>query len=87
DSNGYMVNGAGYYLRGLKLDPTTGNPSGSSPSAIQITNDVIPAKATSSITYRASLPTVPATARASASVPGSELLDPAIAPAAASYTT
>lgn len=87
DSNGYMVNGAGYYLRGLKLDPTTGNPSGSSPSAIQITNDVIPAKATSSIIYRASLPTVPATARASASVPGSELIDPGLAPGAAAYTS
>ncbi|QCI63023.1 flagellar hook protein FlgE [Phreatobacter stygius] len=85
DANGYMVNGAGYYLRGLKLDPTTGNPSGSSPTAIQITNDVIPAKSTSAINYRASLPSVPATARYQASVAGSELIDPTLTAGAASY--
>lgn len=78
DSSGYMVNGAGYYLRGLPLDRTTGNPVGSSPVAIRITNDVIPARATTTINYRASLPTVPATASASASTPGSELMAPAL---------
>jgi flagellar hook protein FlgE len=78
DANGYMVNGAGYYLRGLRLDRTTGNPVGSSPVPIQVTNDVIPARATSQINYRASLPTVPATSSASSTVPGSELMDPAL---------
>ncbi len=29
DKNGYLVNGAGYYLMGVPIDPTTGNPSGS----------------------------------------------------------
>ncbi|MBX9993012.1 flagellar hook protein FlgE [Phreatobacter oligotrophus] len=74
DANGYMVNGAGYYLRGLPLDRTTGNPLGSSPVPIQITNDVIPARATDKIKYRASLPTVPKTAQANATA-GSELMD------------
>ena len=33
DKNGYLVNGAGYYLEGVPIDPTTGNPSGSVPQA------------------------------------------------------
>jgi flagellar hook protein FlgE len=77
DANGYMVNGAGYYLRGLRLDATTGNPVGSSPVPIQITNDVIPARATTTIDYRASLPTKPATASTTATA-GSELMDAAL---------
>ena len=27
DKSGYLVNGAGYYLQGVPIDPTTGNPS------------------------------------------------------------
>jgi flagellar hook protein FlgE len=27
DRSGYLVNGAGYFLQGLPIDPTTGNPS------------------------------------------------------------
>ncbi len=73
DANGYMVNGAGYYLRGLPLDRNTGNPLGSSPVPIQITNDVVPARATDVIKYRASLPTTPKTANAT-STAGSELM-------------
>src|SRR5690606_1530598 len=30
NSGGYLVNAAGYYLKGLPIDPVTGNPSGSS---------------------------------------------------------
>lgn len=73
DANGYMVNGANYYLRGLPLDRNTGNPLGSSPVPIQITNDVVPARATDVIKYRASLPTTPKTANATATA-GSELM-------------
>ena len=36
DKSGYLVNGAGYYLEGVPIDPTTGNPSGSSPQVLQI---------------------------------------------------
>lgn len=78
DAKGYMVNGSGYYLRGLPLDRATGNPTGSSLVPIQITNDVVPARATTTINYRASLPASPATANASATVPGSELMAPAL---------
>ena len=36
DKSGYLVNGAGYYLQGVPIDPTTGNPSGSSPQVLKI---------------------------------------------------
>ncbi len=73
DANGYLVNGAGYYLRGLPLDRNTGNPVGSSPAPVRINNDVIPARRTDNLRYRASLPTVPSTANATATA-GSELM-------------
>ncbi len=36
NSQGYMVNGAGYYLEGIPIDATTGNPSGSIPGSSAI---------------------------------------------------
>jgi len=76
DANGYMVNGAGYYLRGLRLDRTTGNPLGSSPVPIQVTNDVIPARASTQINYRASLPTVPGSELMASTLIGSATIGP-----------
>jgi flagellar hook protein FlgE len=76
DKNGYLVNGAGYTLEGFAVDPTTGKPSGSAPKPVQVSDKPLPAVATTSITYAANLPTTPATANASASNPGSELLGP-----------
>lgn len=77
DQNGYMVNAAGYFLNGLPIDPITGNPSGSSPTVIRVSNDFLPAKATTEIDYRANLADFPLTASANATIPGSELIDPA----------
>jgi flagellar hook protein FlgE len=77
DRNGYLVNGAGYFLKGLPLDPVTGNPTGSLPQVIQVTRDLIPAQATSQIQYRANLPSFPNTAAYSPLIPNSELLNPA----------
>jgi flagellar hook protein FlgE len=74
DKDGYLVNGAGYYLQALPVDATTGNPSSNTPVPIQFTNDFVPAKVTQSITYRANLPQFPLTANADPDVPGSELL-------------
>ena len=74
DRNGYLVNGAGYYLKGLTLDPTTGNVTGSLPSVVRITNDFIPARATTTIDYRANLASYPLTADADPTVADSELL-------------
>ncbi len=75
DRNGYLVNAAGYYLKGLPIDEITGNPSGSLPEVIQISNDFLPATPTSRIDYRANLATFPLTTNADANTPNSELLN------------
>lgn len=77
DRNGYLVNGAGYFLKGLPIDPTTGNVTGSLPDVIRVTNDFLPAEATTEISYRANLAKFPLSAQADPNVPGSELLNPA----------
>jgi len=77
DKNGYLVNGAGYYLMGIPIDPTTGNLVGSVPQLLQFQNDFLPAQATSQIEYRANLASYPLTPNSDPSVPGSELLNPA----------
>jgi flagellar hook protein FlgE len=74
DKNGFLVNGAGYYLEGLPIDPTTGNVTGSVPSVLQVSNDFLPAQVTTTIQYRANLAATPLTAAAAGG--GSELLVP-----------
>jgi flagellar hook protein FlgE len=59
NSGGYLVNGAGYYLQGIPIDATTGNPVGSSPQILKFTNDFVPANETTAITYQANLPSSP----------------------------
>jgi flagellar hook protein FlgE len=61
DSNGYMVNGAGYYLMGIPVDPATGAPTASSPQVLQFNNNFLPAQPTTSISYGANLPSAPTT--------------------------
>jgi len=75
DQNGYMVNGAGYYLMGIPIDATTGNLAGSVPSLLQFQNGFLPAEATTVINYRANLASYPMTQDHNTSVPGSELLN------------
>ena len=77
DKDGYLVNGAGYYLMGIPVDPTTGNLSGSVPQLLQFQNDFLPAEPTSQIEYRANLPNYPLTPAHDTDVLGSELIDPA----------
>lgn len=77
DKNGYLVNGAGYYLQGVKIDPSTGNPAGSAPEVLRFQNDFLPSQATTKIDYRANLASYPLTTKHDTSVPGSELLRPA----------
>ncbi len=74
--NGYLVNGAGYYLEGIPIDPTTGNPAGTAVAPLQFQNNFLAASATTKINYALNLPSVPVTAASSPSVPNSELLDP-----------
>jgi len=77
DKNGYLVNGAGYFLMGIPVDPSTGNLVGSVPQLLQFQNDFLPAQATTQIEYRANLADYPASApNADPDIPRSELLDP-----------
>lgn len=77
DAQGYLVNGSGYFLKGLEVDPATGNISGSVPEVIQVSNSFLPAKLTTRIDYRLNLPEVPKTASYDPLTLNSELLDPA----------
>jgi flagellar hook protein FlgE len=61
NANGNLVNGAGYYLMGVAVDPKTGNPIGNVPQVLQFQNNFIPAQATTAIQYAANLPTIPTT--------------------------
>src|SRR5215470_11401721 len=76
DKNGFLVNGAGYYLMGIPVDPTTGNLVGSVPQLLQFQNDFLPAQQTTEIDYRANLSRYPLTNNHDVNVPGSELLNP-----------
>ena len=49
DANGYLVNGGGYYLEGVPIDPTTGNPIGTVAAPLQFQNNFLPAAATTQI--------------------------------------
>jgi flagellar hook protein FlgE len=77
DKNGFLVNGAGYYLMGIPVDPTTGNLVGSVPTLLQFQNDFLPAQPTSQIEYRTNLASYPLTNDHDVDIPGSELLNPA----------
>jgi flagellar hook protein FlgE len=61
NANGNLVNGAGYYLMGVAVDPKTGNPLGNVPQVLKFQNNFVPAQATSTIQYAANLPTTPTT--------------------------
>lgn len=77
DQNGYLVNGAGYFLSGIPIDTTTGNTLGSVPQLLQFQNGFLPAVQTSQIDYRVNLASYPLTANHDTTIPGSELLNPA----------
>src|SRR5258708_40244995 len=70
NANGNLVNGAGYYLMGVGVDPKTGNPLGNVPQVLQFQNNFIPAQTTTSIKYAANLPSTPTTAVSSTAAAG-----------------
>ncbi len=74
DKEGYLVNGAGYYLKGLPIDASTGNVSGSVPEVIQLSNDFLPAERTNRVDYKLNLPEIPKNAGYDPANPGSELM-------------
>src|SRR5258708_13477032 len=61
DSNGYLVNGVGYYVMGIPIDPATGAATSSSPQVLQFNSNFLPAQPTTSINYAANLPSAPPT--------------------------
>ncbi|MCJ2062609.1 flagellar hook-basal body complex protein [Methylobacterium sp. J-088] len=74
DKDGYLVNGAGGYLTGTNLDPTTGQTT--STGLIKLGNVSLPAQATTTITYAANLPATPTVD--STAVPANSIVGPAI---------
>ncbi|MGL1922160.1 MAG: flagellar hook-basal body complex protein [Hyphomicrobiales bacterium] len=91
DKDGYLVNGAGYYLMGNPIDAVTGNPAGGVAEVIKFSKDFLAAKPTSTLNYRLNLPTYPRTSNANEGLPGSELLstslqaDPLATPGTAAF--
>jgi flagellar hook protein FlgE len=79
DKNGYLVNGAGYYLKGLPIDPATQNISGSVPQVLRLSNAFLPASPSTRVNYQLNLPQLPNTGayKVSQGAVGSELLNPA----------
>lgn len=75
DKDGMLVNGAGYYLKGLPIDTTTGNISGSVPEVIRLSNAFLPAQETNRINYQSNLPQLPKTTAYNATVYNSELIN------------
>jgi flagellar hook protein FlgE len=80
DQNGYLRNGAGYFLKGLTIDPVTGNPTSADTGIIRITNDQLAPKITTQIEYAANVPYIPSTTAYTSNTPrivNSDLLAPA----------
>ena len=87
DRYGYLVNGAGFYLKGLPIDTATGNPAGSVAGIIQVPTDFQAASPTTTIDYRANLAKTPLTQNYQANFPNSELLQPGSYPAGSNPRT
>jgi flagellar hook protein FlgE len=81
NANGNLVNGAGYYLMGVAVDPKTGNALGNVPQVLQFQNNFVPAQATSTINYAANLPTKPNTPASGTGAAGSLLAAGGLNPA------
>src|SRR6202048_4501325 len=70
NANGNLVNGAGYFLMGVAVDPKTGNPLGNVPQVLQFQNNFVPAQSTTTINYAANLPSTPTTTNSSTAASG-----------------
>lgn len=77
DKSGYLVNGSGYYLKGMPIDPATGNISSSLPQVLRVSNSFLPASPTTRVNYQLNLPQLPKNNQYTESkASGSELMDP-----------
>jgi flagellar hook protein FlgE len=77
DKNGYLVNGAGYYLKGSAIDPATGATVTTSSSLIKVPTGQLSARQTGNIDYSGNLPSTPQTPYSQTQqTAGSELIVP-----------
>lgn len=67
NKDGYLVNGAGFYLKGYRLSPETGQRINGLAEPLEFSNSLLPAQVTTAVRYEANLP----------KDPGSEILNPA----------
>jgi flagellar hook protein FlgE len=78
NKSGYLVNGSGYYLKGLPVDPATGNISSSLPQVLRLSNNFLAASPTTRLNYQLNLPLQPNTVEFQENkTPESQLLNPA----------
>jgi flagellar hook protein FlgE len=59
DRQGYLTNGAGYYLKAIPIDTTTGNPVGDVAQVFKLTAGYLAANPSTKIDYNANLPADP----------------------------
>jgi flagellar hook protein FlgE len=77
NADGYLVNGSGFYLEGIPIDPTTGDPVGNVATPLNFQSNFLPASATTEVDYAVNLPATPKTTATSALIPNSNLLNAA----------
>ena len=70
DKDGFLVNGAGYYLKGSSIDPVTARCGAPATASFRSRRTLLPARSTTEILYRANLPSSPATSSVTASAAG-----------------
>jgi flagellar hook protein FlgE len=59
DRQGYLTNGAGYYLKAIPIDTSTGNPVGDVAEVFKLTAGYLAANPSTKIDYNANLPSDP----------------------------
>ena len=77
NADGYLVNGAGFYLEGIPINSTTGTAAGNVATPLKFQSNFLPASATTTVNYGLNLPATPKTTATNALIPNSELLNAA----------
>ncbi|KZL21364.1 Flagellar hook protein FlgE [Pseudovibrio axinellae] len=74
DTEGYLVNSAGYFLQGYPINPATGA-VGDQSEPIQISDTPMPAEASTEVEYQANLPSTPTTGNYDEEIENSQYVD------------
>ena len=72
DRFGHMVNGGGYYLKGLAIDEVSQNVASDVPEIVKIKADFLGAQGTTAVDVRANIPTTPKTIFAGSGAAGAD---------------